>query len=346
MLLLNYVMNSQTVKRFVDRVIKKLPPTVAGQRNIKMPAPKKIGIYHKCQIPECDNQVYIKPCDEGKKKFCSRKCQGKSQAGKTKPPTGETVSCLFCGDPVYVIPSRKSKTKYCSKECADKAKIGVVKEKTGLNKNCLVCGTPFYTILSQNGKYCSTKCSALAATGVVKEKIGVDKKCAQCPNTFYVEPNQTRHKFCSKSCADAAKVGAPSKPKTGRVIPCLNCAKEVWVVPCEEGRKRFCSKKCAYAYNSTGSSTLNKQIRNLAPYKKWRKAVLLRDKHQCVKCHSTEKLEVDHIIPWCAAEELRYEISNGQTLCHDCHVETDTYGGGATKYKKLYKEAKANEKVS
>jgi hypothetical protein len=63
-------------------------------------------------------------------------------------------------------------------------------------------------------------------------------------------------------------------------------------------------------------------------YKNWRRRVLDRDNYMCVWCGSTNRriLQTDHIKPWCLYPELRYEISNGRTLCSPCHKKTDTYG--------------------
>ena len=51
------------------------------------------------------------------------------------------------------------------------------------------------------------------------------------------------------------------------------------------------------------------------------RAVLARD-GKCVWCGSTEKLEADHIQRWSTHPELRYELSNGRTLCMKCHNKT------------------------
>lgn len=59
----------------------------------------------------------------------------------------------------------------------------------------------------------------------------------------------------------------------------------------------------------------------------WRESVLIRDEYRCVDCGSTENLEADHIKPRKLYPDLKYDVSNGRTLCHDCHVKTETYGG-------------------
>lgn len=66
----------------------------------------------------------------------------------------------------------------------------------------------------------------------------------------------------------------------------------------------------------------------------WRKAVLERDGRACVLCGTTKgPLHADHIKPFCDYPELRFDITNGRTLCFDCHKKTDTYGVNARKHK-------------
>ena len=59
-------------------------------------------------------------------------------------------------------------------------------------------------------------------------------------------------------------------------------------------------------------------------YKDWRIKVLKRDRFKCQmpgcgkrKC----KLQVHHIKKWSTASGLRYETSNGISLCYMCHKE-------------------------
>jgi 5-methylcytosine-specific restriction endonuclease McrA len=55
-------------------------------------------------------------------------------------------------------------------------------------------------------------------------------------------------------------------------------------------------------------------------YKNWRSSVFERDLYTCQECGlSGVRLEADHIKPWNLYPKLRYEISNGKTLCIDCH---------------------------
>ncbi len=60
---------------------------------------------------------------------------------------------------------------------------------------------------------------------------------------------------------------------------------------------------------------------NNKKYIMWRKLVLERDKYICQYCKIEDKkiIHVHHIIEWDENESLRYEVSNGLTLCSSCH---------------------------
>ena len=54
-------------------------------------------------------------------------------------------------------------------------------------------------------------------------------------------------------------------------------------------------------------------------YKKFRQEVLKRDGRKCKMCDSRKKLQVHHIRRWANAALMRYDPSNGITLCKMCH---------------------------
>ena len=82
-----------------------------------------------------------------------------------------------------------------------------------------------------------------------------------------------------------------------------------------------------------GIYKLSRQIRFSRKYKEWRKKVVERDNYTCQKCGKKKELHAHHKIPFIKiirkfnikntkeannCKEL-WEISNGQTLCKDCH---------------------------
>lgn len=78
-----------------------------------------------------------------------------------------------------------------------------------------------------------------------------------------------------------------------------------------------------------GITPIHLAIRSSQEYKEWRKAVYDRDNYTCVWCGTEgngKNLNADHILPFAIYEDLRLEVSNGRTLCIDCHKKTATYG--------------------
>ena len=57
-------------------------------------------------------------------------------------------------------------------------------------------------------------------------------------------------------------------------------------------------------------------------YRLWRLAVFERDAFTCQDCGiKGGQLEAHHIKSWKDYPELRFEISNGKTLCVGCHLK-------------------------
>lgn len=65
------------------------------------------------------------------------------------------------------------------------------------------------------------------------------------------------------------------------------------------------------------------RTRNNGTYARWKKEVNERDGHTCQRCGKTKLLGRDehthHIKPWDDHPELRFQVSNGLTVCKKCH---------------------------
>ncbi|MGG1441375.1 phage replisome organizer N-terminal domain-containing protein [Brevibacillus laterosporus] len=71
----------------------------------------------------------------------------------------------------------------------------------------------------------------------------------------------------------------------------------------------------------------NTEIRNSQEYREWRREVFERDNFTCQKCgQHGGKLEAHHIKGFAAYPALRFIVSNGVTLCKQCHK--DLHQGG------------------
>ena len=75
-----------------------------------------------------------------------------------------------------------------------------------------------------------------------------------------------------------------------------------------------------------GITPVYTRLRHSFEYEGWRKAVFERDDYTCQLCNSVgEYLHADHIKGFSEYPDLRFEISNGRTLCVECHYEV-TWG--------------------
>lgn len=70
-----------------------------------------------------------------------------------------------------------------------------------------------------------------------------------------------------------------------------------------------------------GVSAQSKLIRNGLQIKEWRMAVFVRDEYTCQHCQvKGGDIHAHHIKPFAKYPDLRFEVSNGITLCKACHI--------------------------
>lgn len=154
--------------------------------------------------------------------------------------------------------------------------------------------------------------------------------CPTCKKVFSARQWKLRigrDKHCSRECAYPGGID----------ITCWQCSKVVKVNRSRKNTAHFCSQACSSMFRDEGKRTKDKKIRQSAAYKKWRLAVFKRDNYKCTNCGdgnykgrgTTVEIQADHIKPFALYPELRFDISNGRTLCVACHKATDTYGRNA-----------------
>jgi 5-methylcytosine-specific restriction endonuclease McrA len=191
-----------------------------------------------------------------------------------------------------------------------------------------------------------------------KENMQVKvKKCTLCSNDFFRNTKLSYKqfdlvKFCSKKCRgisqSLARMGKPAWNKGGTSwskgkhlsekhkenMRISNLGKKRG----EETKKRMSlAKRGVKRPNNSGEkcwlwkggiTPKNTTIRMSLGYRMWRESVFKRDKWTCQDCFQVGgKLNADHIKPFCLYPELRLELSNGRTLCEECHRKTGTFGG-------------------
>lgn len=173
----------------------------------------------------------------------------------------------------------------------------------------------------------SKMCAKCHAKQIAKPENYITKNCPVCGQEFTVHVchiERGQGKYCSRSCA---RSGSPTRKKATPIVTCETCGsvfekhqaeidKNVWDL-------HFCSPECWYEYNQGENhyGWEGGQNERVNPdYTKWHRAVLERDHYFCRRCHSRRNLEVHHIKRFATHPDFRWEVSNGITLCHDCHV--------------------------
>ena len=68
------------------------------------------------------------------------------------------------------------------------------------------------------------------------------------------------------------------------------------------------------------------QRSNCQKHKRWSQDVRERDNFKCRNCGRDKNLQAHHVIPWNINESLRFDISNGITVCGSCHAKIEKRG--------------------
>lgn len=206
---------------------------------------------------------------------------------------------------------------------------------------CVGCSKLFRPRNSDK-KYCSVSCFNANRPKMGKGRV---VKCEQCGKDFWKFNNQikrTNKNFCSVSCTHRSL-------ENKVILSCKYCGNEYKTIPGQIKHRgsSFCSRKCGGLFKRTqtgeksvswkgGVSDPLRRLRSSAAFKEWRAAVFERDNHICQHCGSRERLEPHHIKRFALYSDLRFEVSNGLTLCNHCHnkIKEEVINVGKTTQKK------------
>lgn len=223
-------------------------------------------------------------------KYCSRKCMSVSyrtrMSGASNPKWkgGEaSLRCAECGEEFSVVRARAHTAKYCSKACkSNSERTAAPKPKARPKPKPNTCDRCGCEI-QRKRKYCSTEC---ARDG---KPSWIDVRCGACFTTF-TKRASSRQKFCTPECASAAQ----STRQRGS-------ASHLW---------------------KGGLVDSNMRVRNHKMYAEWRDKVFARDDYECQSCLAVgNKLAAHHIVKFSESVRLRLKVSNGITLCRQCHID-------------------------
>lgn len=91
-------------------------------------------------------------------------------------------------------------------------------------------------------------------------------------------------------------------------------------------RQKFCSKACAdvggvrHSGPDNGNWNGNPRRKHReSKHAAWARNVISRDGGKCAQCGSKESLHAHHVKPYKEHPEIRWDVSNGLTVCAPCH---------------------------
>lgn len=181
-------------------------------------------------------------------------------------------------------------------------------------KNCKGCGKSFEVYPSAVGNYCSKKCQVemlrIKNTGNKYREGGAPWNKGK--TLHYDVWNKGKH---------PDYVQGENHPFYGK-----HHTEETKKKLALETAKRF-GEKCGSWKG--GISRIYKSGYNSREYKSWRESVFERDGYKCKgeNCEtvSSKYVTAHHIKSFAKFPDLRFEVSNGITLCEDCHCKVDRY---------------------
>lgn len=200
----------------------------------------------------------------------------------------KTISCAKCGDITIALHSNK---RFCSQKCADAARYIPKGRLKGKFLTCAFCGINVWTP-PWRFKFRNRFCSLEHNTAYI-QATSFTFNCAVCNKVVRTQPAQLKYRnrqTCGRTCRAVMT------------------------------RRKAERRRIELGYTKH-------QLDRLARYSKeskhWRMAVFKRDNYTCQLCGIRGTyLEADHIKPFAFFPNLRYELSNGRTLCRLCHNKT------------------------
>lgn len=164
--------------------------------------------------------AYPREVEKGGGKFCSRECRIRYQKRNTIQR-----SCLVCGTAIEVkFSARKDEGKFCSRKCHSEYRLS---QRIAIE--CRWCKTIFRTPSNPNRQrrfcgwfcYCAWNTNVLvsASQEILKNAVRPCKRCGKLLVRYSSQFAQGRGKYCSKACANAAKIRKVS-------LRCAFCRKQ------------------------------------------------------------------------------------------------------------------------
>lgn len=218
---------------------------------------------------------------------------------------------------------------------------------------CVACGRGF--MAAKGRKSCSWACRNEELSRRTKGRPAHNKgvshakpmvaKCGHCDVLFNVTGRSKRHRaklgqvtYCSASCLRDGKAKKISASLMGHPPHYMSAEALERVRRLHTGHKYNVGRKMTPEQRAARSGPNSwcwrggvtreyARLRSKQECVNWAKAVKARDNHTCQWCGQVGgRLAADHIKSFIDHPELRFDLSNGRTLCYPCHAKTPSYG--------------------
>lgn len=228
--------------------------------------------------------------------------------------------CKYCGKS-FTFPVYKKRV-FCCKQCLDNSFIGRKLSKEhrkkiskAIRKNIKVMShiKALGLLGLHKGKKRSAETRKKISTVQISRKASIETKRKMSLSHKGKKLTTTHRKRIS-----VAKIGKhPSKETIEKFRQRMLGTK----IPLKTRLKLSESHKGEKSYRWKGGITpTNKAIRSSFEYRQWRSAIFERDNYTYQFCGRRGcKIHADHIKQFAFYPELRMDVSNGRTLCVDCH---------------------------
>ena len=232
-----------------------------------------------------------------------KKCQlmfsAKSGASKN---CDECRKCKWCGKQMLY-----SHRNFCSQSCSGKFRY----------QNNQLCRE------SINRRLFLKKCDRCMELFQAKTGNRIRcEKCCVCKNCGKQMPNASDD-FCGFSCSGKWKYKNNNKVKLALLMGSCSQKRGPAISKAKTGKPRYNMRGIK---NHRWKGGVYKTERNAemakVEYHQWRRAVFSRDQFKCMNknCKSgSTKLHAHHVVPWKDNKDKRYDVSNGITVCVQCH---------------------------
>ena len=232
-----------------------------------------------------------------------------------------TKNCVCCSSVFYKKENESigywnNKKKFCSKNCANNSRIGKSSSSS----------TKFKKGHSLGMRFGRDREAPKGEKNNLWKGGQVEIICLTCKEKFTVDQyRKDTAKYCSFKCKGIDTKGIAFSPETQ--------FKKGQKTPKPFGKDGVGVGENHWNWQGGKTKEL-KRLRGTAQYISWRKSVFERDDYTCLFCGIRgATLNADHILPFAFFPELRFDISNGRTLCEECHRRTDTFATKALQFK-------------